>query len=140
MHAQVSLVVNVASECGYTDQNYRELVQLQKDFGDQGFTVLAFPCNQFGGQEPGSMDEIVSFAKSYDINFPIFSKVNVHGTEVCDVYSYLVGKTGTVPQWNFCKYLVDREGAVRQYFSQNGAFSAIRQSLLYLLKSNHSEL
>ena len=127
----------MASECGYTDHNYRELVQLQKDLGPQGFTVLAFPCNQFGGQEPGSMKAILAFVRGYGANFPVFSKVDVDGLEVCDVYSYLVGKTGSVPQWNFCKYLVGRDGEMRQYFAQDAAFDAIRKSAQYLLGRHH---
>ena len=139
-YTQVTLVVNVASECGYTDLNYRELVKLQSDFEAQGFTVLAFPCNQFGQQEPGTDSEILRFAQDhYDINFPIFSKIDVHGSSACEVYQCLVGETAMTPSWNFCKYLVDGNGQVMQYFSEKEAFTGIRQSVKYLL-SRHSEL
>ena len=137
---QVSLVVNVASQCGYTDLNYRELVKLQDDFAWEGFTVLAFPCNQFRQQEPGSMAEITEFAQKYGLNFPLFSKMDVTGEYRSNVYSFLYETTRTQPQWNFSKYLVDRAGAVRQFFSEKGDFSAIRQAVKYLLNKEHKEL
>ena len=137
---QVSLVVNVASQCGYTDLNYKELVRLQDEFSQEGFTVLAFPCNQFGQQEPGSMAEIAEFARNYGLNFPLFSKVDVAGERRCSVYSFLYQTTRTQPQWNFSKYLVDRAGAVRQFFSERGDFAAIRQAIKYLLNKDHKEL
>ncbi|KAJ0065028.1 hypothetical protein NL108_001021, partial [Boleophthalmus pectinirostris] len=86
----ISLAVNVASECGYTDDHYRELQRLQRDFGPAHFNVLAFPCNQFGQQEPGSDREIDSFARTtYGASFPIFSKIAVTGTGANNVYKYL---------------------------------------------------
>ena len=130
----------MASECGYTDHNYRELVELQRDLGQQGLIVLAFPCNQFGEQEPGNMQQISAFAESYGINFPLFSKINVKGKEASEVYSFLFKATHTLPQWNFCKYVVDRDGSVRQFFSQKGDFSAIRQAIRHLLNKLHKEL
>ena len=137
---QVSLVVNVASQCGYTDLNYRELVKLQEEFSGEGFTILAFPCNQFGAQEPGSMAEITEFARSYGINFPLFSKVDVSGKDASRVYSFLHQSTRTLPQWNFSKYVVDRSGSVRQFFSEKGDFPAIRQAIRYLLDKPRTEL
>ena len=145
---KVLLIVNVASECGYTDLNYRELVQLQNEFGSQGFSVLAFPCNQFGGQEPGSMQEIVAFAESYGVNFPLFSKVDVVGKDASEVYKHLFRATGAKPTWNFCKYLVNERGAVVQFFSQKQKFASIRQGIQFVLKKRdrskhkhkHSEL
>jgi glutathione peroxidase len=91
---------------------------LQEQFGPQGFTVLGFPCNQFGDQEPGTDDEILEFARStYDVNFPMFSKVEVNGEQACELYRWL---TEQRPQesgepaiaWNFTKFLVDRSGEV----------------------------
>ena len=137
---QVSLVVNVASHCGYTDLNYRELVKLQEEFSGQGFTVLAFPCNQFGEQEPGTMADITEFARGYEINFPLFHKVDVVGSEASQVYSFLYEATRTRPRWNFGKFLVDRGGAVRQFFSEKGEFPAIRQAVRYLLDKPRTEL
>ena len=130
---QVVLVVNVASKCGYTDSNYNQLVGLQRDYQDRGFTVLAFPSNQFGAQEPGTNQQILSFASDYDANFPIFSKVEVVGESACEVYRYLGEALGSVPTWNFCKYLVDSGGEVVQYFSVKDTFESIRNSVEYLL-------
>lgn len=88
---QVSLVVNVASECGFTDQHYRDLQQLQRDLGPHHFNVLAFPCNQFGQQEPDSNREIESFARrTYSVSFPMFSKVAVTGTGAHPAFKYLI--------------------------------------------------
>ena len=127
-------MVNVASECGYTDHNYKLLTQLQEDFR-KGFTVLAFPCNQFSQQEPGNNQEIFSFVnKTYNINFPIFSKILVDGDAPSDVYQYLFGKMGQRPSWNFCKYLVNQHGEVVQFFSVTADFKEIRLSIEYLLR------
>ena len=130
----------MASQCGYTDLNYRELVKLQDEFYQEGFTVLAFPCNQFGEQEPGTMPEIAEFTEGYGINFPLFSKVDVAGDGASEVYSFLLESTRTQPKWNFSKYLVDRTGRVKQFFSEKGDFSAIRQAVKYLLNKSHKEL
>lgn len=137
----MALVVNVASECGYTDSNYKALVQLQQDYQGMGFTVLAFPSNQFGEQEPGSNRQISNFSKEiYGANFPIFSKTNVTGNSTCDAYHYLAQNTGSIPTWNFCKYLVDQQGEVVQYFSQKDDFDQIRTSIEYLLRKYSNEL
>lgn len=133
-------MVNVASQCGYTDLNYRELVALQNEFAREGFTVLAFPCNQFGQQEPGSMAEIAEFTQNYGVNFPLFSKVDVMGRQRSEVYSFLFKATRTQPQWNFCKYLVDGDGSVRQFFSEKGDFAAIRHAIKYMLNKGRKEL
>ena len=138
---QVSLIVNVASECGYTDSNYKALVQLQQEYREKGFVVLAFPSNQFGNQEPGSNQKIAEFAKvNYGAEFPIFAKTNVTGDQMCDVYQYLTEDTGSFPEWNFCKYLVDHNGEVVQFFTQKKDFSAIRTSIEYLLRKQSDEL
>ena len=130
----------MASECGYTDLNYKELVSLQNDFEAKGFTVLAFPCNQFGHQEPKTNSEILHFGQQhYHTNFPIFSKIDVHGEKACRIYQHLVGVTAMTPSWNFCKYLVDRDGQVVQYFSEKDSFTGIRGSVEFLL-NKHSEL
>uniref|UniRef100_A0A8D0DVM7 Glutathione peroxidase n=1 Tax=Salvator merianae TaxID=96440 RepID=A0A8D0DVM7_SALMN len=107
----VSLVVNVASECGYTDSHYKALQQLQREFGPYHFNVLAFPCNQFGLQEPGSNKEIENFArKTYSVSFPMFSKVAVKGAGANPAFKYLIESTKEEPTWNFWKYLVDPNG------------------------------
>ncbi|XP_064189769.1 glutathione peroxidase 7 [Anguilla rostrata] len=109
----VSLVVNVASECGFTEQHYTDLQQLQRDFGPYHFNVLAFPCNQFGQQEPGSDQEIDSFVRRvYGVSFPLFSKIAVTGNGANNVYKYLYESSGKEPDWNFWKYLIDVSGKV----------------------------
>ncbi|KAM4641460.1 glutathione peroxidase 7 [Discoglossus pictus] len=109
----VSLVVNVASECGYTDSHYKELQKLQRLLGPHHFNVLAFPCNQFGQQEPGGDRDIETFVrKQYDASFPIFSKIAVTGTGANPAFKYLTESSMKEPDWNFWKYLVDPEGKV----------------------------
>ena len=119
---KAALVVNVASKCGLTPQ-YTALEQLQKTYGEQGFTVLGFPCNQFGGQEPGSAEEIETFCSTtYGVTFPLFEKVEVNGDGRHPVYEELVafpdadGDAGDI-QWNFEKFLVSPEGEPVARFS-----------------------
>jgi glutathione peroxidase len=113
----VSLIVNVASECGYTPQ-YAGLEQLQRDLGPRGFNVLAFPCNQFGSQEPGSENEIAAFCASrFKVTFALFAKIAVNGADAHPLYQFLKqerpGLLGTQAiKWNFTKFLVDRNGRV----------------------------
>ena len=108
---QVTLVVNVASHCGFTKQ-YTGLEQLSKDYAGKGFTLLAFPSNDFGGQEPGTPQEIATFCSTkYNVTFPLFEKVDVKGPNKVPVYQFLT--TGfPEPTWNFCKYLVGKDGQV----------------------------
>ncbi|KAG9158850.1 hypothetical protein Leryth_017893 [Lithospermum erythrorhizon] len=119
---KVLLIVNVASECGLTDSNYTELNQLYENYKDKGLEVLAFPCNQFGEQEPGSNDEIVDFVCTrFKAEFPIFDKVEVNGENAGPVYKFLkTGQWGIIGddiQWNFAKFLVDKSGqAVDRYY------------------------
>ena len=114
------LVVNVASKCGLTPQ-YAQLEELQRRFGDRGLTVVGFPCNQFFGQEPGSMDQILEFCSTtYGISFPINDKVKVNGRNAADLYKELKqtadadGRAGRV-EWNFEKFLVSPAGSVRRF-------------------------
>jgi len=114
---QVLLVVNVASECGFTAQ-YAGLQKLQETYADRGFQVLGFPCNQFGGQEPGGPDQIASFCSSrFGVDFPLFAKIEVNGGDAHPLYRFLKkaapGALGTQAiKWNFTKFLVGRDGAV----------------------------
>jgi glutathione peroxidase len=112
---KVLLVVNTASHCGYTPQ-YEGLQDLYERYEHQGFSVLGFPSNDFGNQEPGSDREIGSFCRAnYGVAFPMFSKVHVKGAETHPVYAYLTSlpdPIGGAVQWNFQKYLVDRKGQV----------------------------
>ena len=113
---KVSLVVNVASKCGYTPQ-YEGLEKLQKEKGGKDFNVLGFPSNDFGGQEPGTAEEIVTFCKlTYGVTFPMFEKVVTKaGPEQSPVYSFL-GASGNLPAWNFSKYVVDKNGTIVAFF------------------------
>ena len=112
----VALVVNVASQCGFTPQ-YTGLQTLYEKYSKQGFVVLGFPCNDFGGQEPGSATEIKEFCSSkFHVTFPMFEKVVVKDVdEQSPIYSFL-SRDGDLPSWNFGKYLVNREGKVVAYF------------------------
>ncbi len=114
---RVLLIVNTASQCGATPQ-YGPLQKLHEKYQDQGLVVLGFPCNQFGGQEPGSAEEIGSFCqKNYGVTFPLFGKVNVKGVEAAPLFQYLTSEesgledTGPIG-WNFEKFLVSRDGKV----------------------------
>jgi glutathione peroxidase len=108
---KVSLIVNVASECGYTPQ-YRGLQSLYEQHRDRGFAVLGFPCNQFGAQEPGNPDEIQRFCEqNYRVSFPLFAKVDVKGAGQSPIYAFLTAQHGE-PRWNFHKYLVGKDGEV----------------------------
>jgi len=105
------LIVNTASECGYTPQ-YADLQKLHEQYGSK-ITVLGFPANNFGGQEPGSNSEIKSFcSKNYGVTFQMFEKVSVKGPDQHPLYAWLKEKTGSEPSWNFCKYLVKPDGSV----------------------------
>jgi len=112
---KVVLAVNVASECGFTPQ-YAGLEWLYETYKDKGFTVVGFPCNQFGGQEPGSEEAIQSFCTSkFHVTFPLSAKVEVKGPGQAPVYAFLTAGFGE-PQWNFHKYLVGRDGKVLKAF------------------------
>ena len=106
----VLLVVNTASKCGYTPQ-YEGLEKLYRRYKDQGLVVLGFPSNDFGGQEPGSAKEIAKFCEqNYGVSFPMFAKTSVTAGAANPFYERLAGASGSRPQWNFHKYLVDRRG------------------------------
>jgi glutathione peroxidase len=117
---QVVLVVNTASQCGFTPQ-YQGLQQLQDEYGDRGFTVLGFPCDQFGGQEPGTDDEIASFCeRTFGVDFPLFAKVDVNGDGAHPLFAWLrqekSGLLGGKIKWNFTKFLIGRDGRVVDRF------------------------
>lgn len=119
---KVLLIVNVASQCGFTPQ-YTGLEALYRKYNDRGFEILAFPCNQFGSQEPGNAEEIASFCSlTYDVTFPLFAKVEVNGSGADPLYNYLksakpglMGTTGI--KWNFTKFLVGRDGRVLKRYA-----------------------
>ena len=123
---KVALVVNVASQCGLTPQ-YRGLEELYTTFKDRGLVVLGFPCNQFGGQEPGSEGEIKTFCETkFGVTFPLFGKIDVNGANRHPLYGFLTGET-TAPdasgdiKWNFAKFLIDRQGRVVARFAPTTA-------------------
>ncbi|GAB5465803.1 MAG: hypothetical protein Kapaf2KO_12390 [Candidatus Kapaibacteriales bacterium] len=111
---KVLLIVNTASECGYTPQ-YEGLQKVYEQYKEKGFEVLAFPCNQFGGQEPGTSDEIANFCTTnYSVTFPMFEKIEVNGENEHPLYSYLKSsQSGLITdaiKWNFTKFLIDKNG------------------------------
>jgi glutathione peroxidase len=117
---KAALVVNVASRCGLTPQ-YTQLEALQEELGNRGFTVLGFPSNQFGGQEPGTAAEIGAFCqRNYGVTFPMFAKVDVNGDDEHPLFTWLKtergGVLGSAIKWNFTKFLVGRDGEVIQRY------------------------
>jgi glutathione peroxidase len=117
---KVVLLVNVASQCGYTPQ-YSALESIYEKYKDQGFVILGFPANNFGAQEPGTNEEIKTFCtRKYSVTFPMYSKISVKGDDQAPLYAYLTKQTGPgisgEIKWNFTKFLVDRDGKVIQRF------------------------
>lgn len=158
---QVILVINSATECGFTPQ-YDDLQDLFEKYGSEGFVILDFPCNQFGHQAPGSNEEIVSFCDSrYGITFPIFSKIEVNGDNENPLFTFLKSQKGfagfnpehpltpmiesmlsrTVPdylqssdiKWNFTKFLIDREGNVVERFEPTADMAEVEEKIVSLL-------
>ena len=119
---KVALVVNVASKCGYTPQ-YAGLEKLYRELLPKGVVVLGFPSNDFGGQEPGTAAEIRTFCtEKFAVTFPLYEKVSVKaGAEQAPLYAWLGEKTGHLPNWNFCKYLIGKDGQPIQYWSSKTA-------------------
>ncbi|MEO7449210.1 MAG: glutathione peroxidase [Humibacillus sp.] len=130
---EVVLVVNTASQCGFTPQ-LAGLETLHESFRDRGFSVLGFPCNQFGGQEPGSEEEIGEFCqKNYGVSFPMFSKVDVNGADEHPLFSWLKSERGGLLgkriKWNFTKFLIGRDGAVIGRYSPQTDPAAIADDI-----------
>jgi glutathione peroxidase len=137
---KVLLIVNTASQCGFTPQ-YRELESLYQAYQERGFMVLGFPCNQFGKQEPGNSREIAEFCElNYRVSFPLFQKIEVNGSHAHPLYQYLKsaapGLLGSKAiKWNFTKFLVDPHGHVRKRYSPLTTPGAIRADIERLLPS-----
>ena len=135
---KVLLIVNTASKCGFTPQ-YTGLESLHQTYGERGFSVLAFPCNQFGGQEPGSEEEIQSFCDlNYQTSFPLFSKVEVNGAGSHPLYAHLKGQAPGVLgsqriKWNFTKFLVNQQGEVVKRYAPSTKPEAIASDIDALL-------
>ncbi len=136
---QVLLVVNVASRCGFTPQ-YRALQKLYADHAGKGFTVLGFPCDQFGHQDPGDADAILDFCRTrYDVTFPLFEKIHVNGKDAHPLYVWLrrqaPGLLGSgAIKWNFTKFLLDREGLPVQRYAPATTPERIERDVLALLE------
>ncbi|MEN4921736.1 glutathione peroxidase [Achromobacter spanius] len=137
---RVLLVVNVASKCGFTPQ-YAGLEELYRSFHDDGLTVLGFPCDQFGHQEPGNEAEIRDFCSmQYDITFPLFAKINVNGTDAHPLYQWLKGEKPGVfgtegIKWNFTKFLVGRDGQVIKRYAPTDTPAGIRDDIAKALSA-----
>ncbi len=136
---KVLLIVNTASQCGFTPQ-YAGLEALYQKYKDRGFAVLGFPCNQFGAQEPGSADEISAFCeKNFGVSFPMFDKVDVNGPHAHPLFTHLkqeapgiLGTDGI--KWNFTKFLVDRHGKVVTRYAPTTSPNALDSDVLALLE------
>src|SRR6195952_993845 len=134
---QVLLIVNTASACGFTPQ-YRGLEALHREFSPRGFSVLGFPCNQFGNQEPGDAEQIEQFcANTYAVSFPMFAKIDVNGFTEHPLYPYLKneksGVLGASIKWNFTKFLVDRSGKVVARHAPTTAPAGLKKEIEALL-------
>jgi glutathione peroxidase len=135
---QVLLVVNTASKCGFTPQ-YQGLEELQRRYGPRGFSVLGFPCNQFGNQEPGDAAEIANFCKlTYDVDFPLFAKVEVNGSGAHPLFQWLKGAAPGLLgsegiKWNFTKFLIDRSGRPVERFAPATKPEALASAIEKLL-------
>ncbi len=135
---KVLLVVNTASKCGFTPQ-YKGLEALWRRYGDRGFEVLAFPCNQFGGQEPGSADEIAEFCSvNFGLSFPLMAKIEVNGPGEAPLYKWLKseapGLLGSKKiKWNFTKFLIGRDGRVIRRYAPTAKPEAISADIEALL-------
>jgi glutathione peroxidase len=135
---QVLLIVNTASKCGFTPQ-YEGLEALHRKYKDRGLAVLAFPCNQFGAQEPGDAAEIASFCRlTYDVTFPVFGKIDVNGEDTAPLFRHLkssakgvLGSEGI--KWNFTKFLVDRDGRVVERYAPTTKPEALAKDIEKLL-------
>lgn len=135
---KVTLVVNVASKCGYTPQ-YEGLENLHRELKGKGFAVLGFPSNDFGEQEPGTAQEIAEFCRlTYDVTFPMFAKVStIPGPAQSPIYKFL-GASGRLPEWNFSKYLIGKQGKVVAFFPSEvpPEAPALRNAIAQALKAN----
>lgn len=137
---KVSLVVNVASKCGFTPQ-YKGLEELYQHFSKDQFVILGFPCNQFGFQEPGSNEEIQQFCSlNYSVSFPVLAKVDVNGDNAAPVYKFLKEKApgvlGTeMIKWNFTKFLIGKNGEVLKRYAPNTEPSEIKSDIEQALKN-----
>lgn len=130
----VCIIVNVASQCGYATNHYKELSELYEEYGEaKGLRILAFPCNQFAGQEPGDATQICSFISSKNIKFDVFEKVNVNGNDAHPLWKYLKhkqgGTLGDFIKWNFTKFIIDKNGLPVERHGPNTSPSSLVKNL-----------
>jgi len=141
---QAMIVMNTASQCGYTKSGYTTATELHKKYKDQGFTVLGFPCNQFGKQEPGDAEQVQEFAcKRFKAEFPIMDKVEVNGDNASPLWSYMKrrqpGILGTESiKWNFTMFLIDRDGKPVERYGPGASTEDIEKKLIPLLAASPS--
>ncbi len=140
---KVLLIVNTASQCGFTPQ-LKDLSALKNEFKDQDFEILAFPSNDFGGQEPLEGHEIDAFCENTGVNYPVFEKIRVRGPYADPLYKFLAekkqnGKLNSAPRWNFHKYLISKAGLVTDFFYPftKPTSSKIRKKIARLLSAGH---
>jgi glutathione peroxidase len=138
---KVLLIVNVASKCGLTQTNYKELNVLYEKYKSQGFEILAFPCNQFAGQEPGNNEAIQEVACTmFKAEFPIFDKIEVNGKNAAPIYKFLKSQKGGIfgdgIKWNFTKFLVNKEGKVVERYAPTTSPLKIEKDIQNLLESS----
>lgn len=142
---KVLLIVNVASKCGLTNSNYTQLTELYRKYKDQGFEILAFPCNQFLQQEPGTVEETVQFVcERFNAEYPIFEKVKVNGSNAAPLYKYLKanggGFMGTSIKWNFTKFLISKQGNVLRRLGPTTEPSTIEIDIQKALEEPYDEI
>ncbi|PHT92433.1 putative phospholipid hydroperoxide glutathione peroxidase [Capsicum annuum] len=135
---KVLIIVNVASQCGLTNSNYTDMTELYRKYKDKGLEILAFPCNQFGGQEPGSIEDIQQMVCTrFKAEYPIFDKVDVNGDNAAPLYKFLKsskgGFFGDGIKWNFSKFLIDKEGNVVDRYSPTTSPASMEKDIKKLL-------
>lgn len=138
LRGKTVLIVNTASKCGFTTQ-YEALESLYKKYKDQGLCVIGFPCNQFGGQEPGSNEEIASFCTlNFGVTFPLMKKVDVNGKDASPVFTFLKSKSssfwGSRIKWNFTKFLISSDGKTIQRYSPTTKPESFEEEILSMLQ------
>lgn len=136
---KVLVIVNVASQCGLANSNYPELTQLYQKYKDQGLEILAFPCNQFGSQEPGTNEEIQEFVCTrFKAEYPVFDKVEVNGSNAAPLYKYLKSVKSSIfgdsIKWNFSKFLVDKDGHVVDRYAPTTSPLSIEKDIKKLIE------
>ena len=132
----------MACLCGFTSVNYRELQELHRKYSEKGLSIVAFPCNQFGSQEPGTEAEIKEFVKRFDVKFDMMGKINVNGENAHPLYKYLKlkqhGLFGEFIKWNFSKFLVDRNGVPVNRYAPTTSPKDIEKDMVNLLNTKPS--